>query len=236
MSPRRATAPPTPAATALANRLATSIGSAVREERRRRAMTTRELARRARLSPASVDAVEAGRRVSLDVYARTTTALGLSLDLVIGDRRRTHGRRDVDLVHAAMGEFEARRLSPHDYRVAIDHPYQHYQFAGRADVLAWSASARALLHIENRTLFPDIQEAAGSFNAKCQYLAPVLARQMEILRSGRSATRSSPCGRLRCSTPSGSEARPSGHCALTLPTRCLRGSMVSRRLPGRCER
>lgn len=143
-------------------------------------MTTRELARRARISPASINAVEAGRQVSLDVYSRTMTALGLSIDLLIGDRRRNRGRLDADRVHATMGEFEARQLSQYDYRVAIDHPYQHHQFAGRADMLAWSASARALLHIENRTLFPNIQEVAGSFNAKCQYLAPVVAGQLEI--------------------------------------------------------
>lgn len=35
-----------------------------------------------------------------------------------------------------------------------------------------------MLHIENRTRFPDLQEAAGSFNAMCQYLAVVLARQV----------------------------------------------------------
>ena len=44
-------------------------------------------------------------------------------------------------------------------------------------MLAWSTEARALLHIENRTRFPDLQEMAGSFNAKCRYLANDLARQ-----------------------------------------------------------
>ena len=59
-----------------------------------------------------------------------------------------------------------------DRHVGIDEPYQHYQFAGRADVVAWDvAAARAMLHIENRTRFPNIQEAAGSWNAKRSYLA-----------------------------------------------------------------
>jgi len=130
--PPRTTREPVPAAAALATRLVTRIGAAVLEERRRRSLTTRQVAERARISPASLNAVEAVR----------LTRLG--------------------------------------YRVAIDHPYQHYQFAGRADVLAWSERDRALLHIENRTRFPNIGEAAGSFNAKCQYLAPVLARQMGL--------------------------------------------------------
>jgi hypothetical protein len=39
---------------------------------------------------------------------------------------------------------------------------QFYQFAGRADVVAWNVEERALLHIEIRTRFPDLQEMAGS--------------------------------------------------------------------------
>jgi transcriptional regulator with XRE-family HTH domain len=153
---------------------------AVTDERRRRALTTRDVAGRARVSLASVSAVEAGRRASLDVYARVATALGLDLALQVGARRGERIRAGQDLVHAAMGEVEAKLIDGHGYQVAIDHPYQHYQFAGRADLLAWSASRRALLHIENRTRFPNLQDSAGSFNAKCQYLAPVLARQMDL--------------------------------------------------------
>lgn len=175
----------TPAATALATRVATKIGTTVLDERRRRAWTTRDLAERAHVSASTVNLVEAGGRVSLDMYARVATALGLSMDVDISSRRRSGKRREGDLVHAAMGEHEARLLSRFDYRVAIDHPYQHYQFAGRADVLAWSETHRALLHIENRTRFPDIQDAAGRFNAKCEYLAAVVARQagLEPFRS-----------------------------------------------------
>ncbi len=79
-----------------------------------------------------------------------------------------------------MGEVEARWLAAHGYQLAIDHPYQHYQFAGRADVLAWTRQPLALLHIENRTRFPDLQQAVGSYNAKRQYLARTLAQQLGI--------------------------------------------------------
>ena len=73
-------------------------------------------------------------------------------------------------------------MSDLGYRVAIDHPYQHYQFAGRADVLAWAEDLPALLHIENRTRFPDLQQAAGSYNTKREYLARVVAKQIGITR------------------------------------------------------
>ncbi|MEO6349843.1 MAG: hypothetical protein ABIP53_04250 [Candidatus Limnocylindrales bacterium] len=77
-----------------------------------------------------------------------------------------------------MGEFEARHLRLPGYRVGLDEPYQHYQFAGRADFVAWDLEARALLHIENRTRFPDFQDLAGSFNAKRAYLGAALAERL----------------------------------------------------------
>ena len=115
-------------------------------------------------------------------YARLGHALGLRLEIEFSDARRGRvgGSRDADPVHAAMGEFEAAHLRALGFEVAIDEPYQHYQFAGRADVLAWSRDARTLLHIENRTRFPNLQEAAGSYNAKRAYLAAVIADRLAV--------------------------------------------------------
>lgn len=71
--------------------------------------------------------------------------------------------------------------------VGIDEPYQHYQFAGRADVVAWNPDRAALLHLENRTRFPDFQHAAGSFNSKRAYLGDSLAKRLGV-RQWRSET------------------------------------------------
>ena len=182
MSPRSPDRAPAPAASALVDRLAASIGAAVLEERRRRGWTVRDVAARARVSAATVNSVEAGRRVSLDAYARVSVAMGLPLGLTMGAERPRRVRQGADLVHSAMGEIEAELLADLGHEVAVDHPYQHYQFAGRADVVAWRREPAAMLHLENRTGLPDIQETAGSFNAKCQYLAPVLAQQMGLAR------------------------------------------------------
>jgi hypothetical protein len=57
---------------------------------------------------------------------------------------------------------------------------KHYQFAVRADVVAWDVEARALLHIENRTRFPDFQEMAGSFTAKRAYLGASVAERLGL--------------------------------------------------------
>jgi hypothetical protein len=124
------------------------------------------------------------------MYARLGQALGLRFEAQLTDPRRRQGPsfRDEDPVHAAIGELEAAHLRGQGFEVAIDEPYQHYQFAGRADVVAWSSNDRTLLHIENRTRFPNLQEAAGSYNAKRAYLSAVLAERAWIGGGLRSET------------------------------------------------
>jgi hypothetical protein len=118
------------------------------------------------------------------MLAALAAPLGLrvEMDLVPGRRAFGTSRTIEDVVHAAMGELEAGHLKRLGYAVAIDDPYQHRQFAGRADVVAWSREPAALLHIENRTRFPNIQEAAGAWNAKHAYLAPVIAERLGVRR------------------------------------------------------
>lgn len=49
-------------------------------------------------------------------------------------------------------------------------------------MIAWDLDSRALVHLENRTRFPDFQEMAGSFNAKRAYLGAALAKRLGIRR------------------------------------------------------
>jgi transcriptional regulator with XRE-family HTH domain len=181
MSPSTAVLPPPSASAAIADRLALSLGIAIREERLRRRWSVRELARRAGLGPSAILKVEAGRHSSLTTYARIVAVFGLDLEAGMVDRRRKpRPTLDEDPVHAAMGELEAGHLRSLGYEVSIDEPYQHYQFAGRADVIARRLGEGALLHIENRTRFPNLGEAAGSYNAKRAYLAPVIAKRLGL--------------------------------------------------------
>jgi transcriptional regulator with XRE-family HTH domain len=159
------------------------LGIIITEDRRARGWPLRELARRAGLSVGGLHAIEHGKPASLETYAAIGRALGRELRVDLVDPRRRTTARAEDPVHAAMGEVIARRLVSRGAVVSIDEPYQHFQFAGRADVLAWKADATHLLHVENRTRFPNIQEAAGSFNAKRRYLPGVIAERLG--RAGR---------------------------------------------------
>jgi transcriptional regulator with XRE-family HTH domain len=163
-----------PAERAALARMALQAGQQIREERLRRDWTLRAVADRAGVALGVVHDAEAGSVRTLESYARLAVALGLRPSLDLAEARARSGTRatandSADLVHAAMGELEARALKRPGRTLAIDEPYQHYLFAGRADVLAWDREN--LLHIENRTRFPNLQEAAGAYNAKRQYLA-----------------------------------------------------------------
>jgi hypothetical protein len=134
------------------------------------------------MSDAHVAQIEAGEVASVESYARLLTALDLEPQLSGVDPRRSsaHTREEADVVHAAMAELEARHLSAFGFTLAIDEPYQHYQFAGRADLVAWDDDARALLHVENRTRFPNVQEALGTYASKRAYLGRVLAERLGV--------------------------------------------------------
>jgi transcriptional regulator with XRE-family HTH domain len=142
------------------------------------------LAERAGVSRGSVCLVESGGPISVEMAIRLATALGLRLELDLVDPRRRvdQAARMVDPVHSYMGEVEARHFRRLDFPVGIDEPYQHYQFAGRADLISWDEAGRALLHIENRTRFPDMQDMAGSFNAKRAYLGAAIAARTGVTR------------------------------------------------------
>jgi transcriptional regulator with XRE-family HTH domain len=159
-----------------------TAGQEIRDERRRRRWSVLQLAERAGMSDAHVAQIEAGEPASIESYARLFTALDREPELHSTDKRRRPQphRQDADFVHAAMAEVEASRLAGFGFSLAIDEPYQHYKFAVRADVLAWDLRARALLHIENRTEFPNIQEALGAYATKRAYLGRVIADRLGL--------------------------------------------------------
>jgi transcriptional regulator with XRE-family HTH domain len=182
MSPAQFHIPASSAVEAAIGRIWVHFGTQIRDARLARRWTVTYLARRAGVSRTSVYTTERGDPVSLEAAVRIAGALGLRLELdLAGPRsRQVPSIRQADPVHSAMGELEAGHLRRPLFGVALDEPYQHYQFAGRADVVAWDLEARALLHIENRTRFPDLQAVAGSYNAKRAYFGRVIADRLGV--------------------------------------------------------
>jgi transcriptional regulator with XRE-family HTH domain len=185
MSPRSFVTPTPSAVIDADRRMRFELGRRLRDARLAKRWTVRELARRAGVSTDVVYLVEAGRQASTEAALRLAHALGQRLDYELTDARRRPGapaNLGADVVHSAMAEMEARHLRSLGISTGIDEPYQHFQFAGRADLIAWDVGKAALLHIENRTRFPDFQDMAGAFNAKRAYLADSLGVRLGIAR------------------------------------------------------
>lgn len=163
--------------------VASALGEAVRAERERRHLTLRQVAEAAGLGFTTVDAIESGRPATLETYIRIARALHLKPEFALADPHRRSGvSRAQDPVHSAMGEMEAAHFRGLDYEVQLDEPFQHFQFAGRGDVVAWSIEAASLLHIENKTALPNLQDAFGAFNSKRAYLGAELAARLGLKR------------------------------------------------------
>ena len=180
MSPKRLAKPGPTGSTSAQYAFHALLGARLNDARRDRKWNVQRLATEAKVSRGLAYRALRGDPVSLEASLRMIGALGLKLEWELVDPRRKAPRPAQDVVHSAMGEFEAAHFRPLGFALAIDEPYQHYQFAGRADFVAWDLDARALLHIENRTRFPDLQEAAGAFNAKKAYLGDALAERNGI--------------------------------------------------------
>jgi transcriptional regulator with XRE-family HTH domain len=160
--------------------MAMQIGASLRDARRLRRWTLRDLGARSGLTAAAVQRLESGQQGSLISYARVGTALGLRPELDVVEERRGRPMRFEDPVHSWLGDVETHRYQGFHLPVNLDEPYQHFQFAGRAHVVSWSLPDRALIHLENRTRFPNLQEALGSYNAKRAYLADAVARRVGL--------------------------------------------------------
>jgi DNA-binding XRE family transcriptional regulator len=189
MSPFRTVRPASAATLARVDAIHAAAGEAVRTARCRRRWSCDRLADEAGVSRTLVYLVERGEPTSLDTYVRLGAALGFRVDLTFDDPRSTsRPARSQDPVHAAVVEALAARYTSQGRLVAVDEPFQHHQFAGRADLAVVDPAGPDLLHHEVKTAIPNTGELAGAWNVKRQYLAWVLAERHGMRGGFRSVT------------------------------------------------
>ncbi len=189
MSPFRTVQPATPAVLARVTVICAVLGAQVRAARVRRRWTTERLALEAGISRSLVYLVERGNTTTLETYVRLGAALGLRLEVALEDpRTMARPGRAEDPVHAAIVEVLTARYAAQGRLVGADEPFQHFQFAGRADVTAVDPVGPDLLHHEVKTAIPNVGEFAGAWNVKRQYLARALAERHAIRGGFRSVT------------------------------------------------
>lgn len=154
------------------------MGAALRGMRTKRGWRQEDLAGRAKVSREMVGRIELGHAgsVALGTFRRVVGALDGRLDTVI----RWHGGdlpRLLNARHAAMHEAMALRLR--DLAGWVFEPevsFSIYGERGVIDILGWHEECRAILVIELKTEFVDINETMGTLDRKGR-LAAVIARE-----------------------------------------------------------
>src|SRR5689334_12789198 len=110
MSPAPFKSPQPKAVEAAVNRLSADFGRMVRDARLARKWSTQQLADAAGLSRTRLYEIERGETPTPEASIRLASALGLRLEWSLVDPRRRAQRQRSDVVHSAMGEFEAGLL------------------------------------------------------------------------------------------------------------------------------
>lgn len=151
------------------------LGRVLRMARLRRNWTQAEVARRARISVATVSRIEGGEvaRFRLATTQRHGDALGVRIELTATGRGGEVAHL-ADEEHAAIVEWLAAILVADGWQVAPEVSFSVYGERGRVDLLASRPADGVLLVVEVKTELVDLQELFGSLHVKERH-APALA-------------------------------------------------------------
>jgi transcriptional regulator with XRE-family HTH domain len=154
------------------------IGAALRAARRRRAIRQTDVAARARLSQATISAVERGAldRFSLRAIRACARVVGVRLELrPAGDGGELARLLDAD--HALLQAALKDDLEACGWVVRPEVSFNRYGERGRYDLLAWHPAFRVVLAVEVKTVLADLQDLLGRLDTKLR-LAPTVGRQL----------------------------------------------------------
>lgn len=154
------------------------VGATIRFLRIRRPWRQRDLAEHAGVSQSMVSRIERGHLagVTLEAIRRVAAALDLRLDLV-GRWRGGELDRLLAAGHSALHESVARDIGGRvGWRFSSEVSFAHFAERGIIDLLAWHEPSGALLVIELKTEFVDINELLGTLDRKRRH-AEQIARE-----------------------------------------------------------
>jgi transcriptional regulator with XRE-family HTH domain len=155
-----------------------NVSSAIRFLRRRAGWRQVDLAAHAGTSREMVSRIERGRIEGLTLRSLDTIAATLGGSLYIEVRWRGEQLdRLMDAAHAAVQEMAVGHLREVSWRVEVEVSFNWYGERGRVDAVAFHSDTRALLVVEVKVRFGDIQDTLGKLDVKTR-LGRQLARQL----------------------------------------------------------
>jgi transcriptional regulator with XRE-family HTH domain len=154
-----------------------TIGHVVRTLRTRQRWRQEDLARRSRVSTATVARIERGQLsgISLARLRRVLEALNIRLDLIVrwqaGDLDRLLSARHSAMHEAVAGVFHQLL----DWEIAPEVSFSIFGERGVIDVLAWHPASRTLLVVELKTEIVDVNELMGKADQRRRLAARIAA-------------------------------------------------------------
>src|SRR4051794_38267243 len=142
-------------------------GRLVAAVRRHLGLRQVDVARAATVDQKVVSLIERGElpRVSVDAFRRVCAALGI--DPVLELRwRGGHGERLIDRVHSAIVERVVAELAGAGWGCEPEFSFNVFGERGSVDVLAWHPASRALLIVEAKSRFTDLQALLMALSRK----------------------------------------------------------------------
>ena len=137
---------------------AAHLADVVRDARILIGWSQRELAQRTGMSQTMIWRLESGHAEHLDLLfvERVLQALGIRASLSLDARHLADRRRQLDVVHAMLVGYVARRMERAGWQTAIEVPLGDGVPRGWIDLLAFREADATLLVDETKTEIPDL--------------------------------------------------------------------------------
>ena len=152
------------------------LGRIFRTVRVHLGLTQRELAARCGVSQSRVSRAERGLADTMPLTDLERIARALDIRLAIdawwrgGDLPRL-----LDSAHARIVEYVVGRLRALSWVILVEYTFNHFGERGSVDIVAWHPGRRALLLIEVKSRFSDLQEMLATFARKLRIVPPILS-------------------------------------------------------------
>ena len=148
-----------------------AVGRMVRDLRVARNLRQVDVAGRAGVSRETVSRLERGLVDGMTVASLRAVSRALEMPSIVTLGWRTPELdRMRDRVHAAMVEAMSRILVDAGWQITAESGFNHYGERGSADILAWHRARLAILIVETKSRFGDLQDTLAALDRKRRVL------------------------------------------------------------------
>jgi transcriptional regulator with XRE-family HTH domain len=151
------------------------VGRAFKAVRVHLGWTQDDVSARSGVSQGLVSRIERGVAEAVSVRELDRVAKALNIRLSLNSWWRDGDLAQLlDAGHAAIVEYTVGWLRRRGWEVLVEYGFNHYGERGSVDIVAWHPRFRALLLVEVKTRFVDLQDMLATFARKIRVVPELL--------------------------------------------------------------